>query len=137
MASLQCCSLTTDPSSLLPCCVGARKIYSTPYPPQGNSVVESYRRTSKRGLSALVGEEGPDCDLFLPAVAVAHSTTPHVATSFSPFFLSHGREAVLPVQRHLEEPRLDPTSKQWLYWLWRSRVLVYEAQLRIFRQGFP
>ena len=59
--------------------VGIRKTFSTPYHPQGNSVVESYMRTLKKGLSALV----------------AHNTTPRVATGFSPF-LSHGREAVCP-----------------------------------------
>ena len=110
--------------------VGIRKLYSTPYHSQGNSVVESYMRTLKKGLSAIVGKDGRNWDLFLPAVALAHNATPHVATGLSAFFLSHGREAVLPVQRHLDEPRLDSTSKQWLYRLWRSRVIVYEAQMR-------
>ena len=89
--------------------MGISKIYSTPYHPQGKSVVGSYMRTLKKRLSALVGEDGRDWDLFLPA-PLAHSTTPHVATVFSPVFLSHGREAVLPVQRRIDEPRLDSTS---------------------------
>ena len=110
---------------------GVRKMYSTPYHPQGNSVVESYMRTLKKGLAALVSEDGKDWDLFLPAVALAHNSTPHVATGFSPFFLTYGREAVLPVQRHLDEPRLDPTSGRWLTRLWKSRVLAYEAQAEI------
>ena len=111
--------------------IGICKIYSTPYHPQGNSIVESYMRTLKKGLAALVGEGGRDWDLFLPAVVLAHSTTPHIVTGFSLFFLSHGREAVLPVQGHLGEPRLDSAFKQWLYRLWRSRVLVYEAPMQL------
>ena len=111
--------------------IGVRKIYSTPYHPQGNSVVESYMRTLKKGLAALVSEDGRDWDIFLSAVALAHNTTPHIATGFSPFFLTQGREAVLPVQRHLDEPRLDPTSGQWLKRLWKSRILAYEAQVQL------
>ena len=111
--------------------VGIRKIYSTPYHPQGNSVVESYMRTLKKGLATLVAEDGHDWDLYLPAVALAHNSTPHLATGYSPYFLTHGREAILPVQRHLDEPRLDHTSRQWLYRLWRARANVYEAHMRL------
>ena len=114
--------------------IGVRKMYSTPYHPQGNSVVESYMRTLKKGLAALVSEDGRDWDLFLSAVALAHNSTPHVATGYSPFFLTQGREAVLPVQRHLDEPRLDPTSSQWLRRLWKSRVCVYETQMQLEKQ---
>ena len=114
--------------------IGVRKLYSTPYHPQGNSVVESYMRTLKKGLAALVSEDGKDWDLFLPAVAMAHNATPHIATGYSPFFLTQGREAPLPVQRHLEEPRLDATSHRWLSRLWRSRILAYEAQMEVERK---
>ncbi|PHJ23293.1 retrovirus-related pol polyprotein from transposon [Cystoisospora suis] len=107
--------------------IGARKLYSTPYHPKGNSVVESFMRTLKKALGALVDEDGRDWDRHLQAVALAHNSTPHTATGFSPFFLEHGREAVLPVQRYLDEPRLDPVSVSWLERLWRSRLYVYEA----------
>ena len=110
---------------------GVRKLYSTPYHPQGNSVVESYMRTLKKGLAALVSEDGKDWDVFLPAVVLAHNSTPHAATGYSPFFLTQGREALLPVQRHLDEPRLDPVATQWLTRLWKSRVLAYEAQVQL------
>ena len=106
--------------------VGARKIYSTPYHPQGNSIVESYMRSLKKSLSALVSEDGREWDLFLAAVALAYNSTPHTATGYSPFFLTHGREAILPVQRYLDEPRLDLESRRWLSRLWKSRVYVYE-----------
>lgn len=110
--------------------IGARKIFSTPYHPQGNSVVESFMRTLKKALGALVDEDGKDWDRHLQAVALAHNSTPHTATGFSPFFLEHGREAVLPVQRFLDEPRLDPLSVAWLARLWRARAHVYEAHAR-------
>ena len=56
--------------------VGIRKVDSTPYHPQRNSVVESYITTLKKGLSALVGEDGRDWVLVLPAVALARNATP-------------------------------------------------------------
>lgn len=111
--------------------VGIRKIYSSPYYPQGNSVVESYMRTLKKGLSSLVSEDGRDWDLYLSAVALAHNSTPHRVTGYSPFFLVNGREAVMPIQRHWDEPNLEPTAKHWLKRLWKARVHTYEMQIRL------
>lgn len=109
--------------------IGARKLYSTPYHPKGNSIVESFMRTLKRALSALVEWDGKQWDLHLSAVSFAHNTTPHIVTGFTPFFLTRGREAVLPLQRYLDEPRLDPISKQWLSRLWEARVSIYSAHM--------
>ena len=64
--------------------VGIRKIFSMPYYPQGNPVVDSYMRTLKKGLAALVGEDRRDWALFLPAVALSHNTTPHIARDSLP-----------------------------------------------------
>lgn len=110
--------------------MGIRKIYSSPYYPQGNSVVESFMRTLRKGLAALVSEGRSDWDRYLQAVAFAHNSTPSVTTGYSPFFLTYGREAVLPVQRHLDEPRLDGVARDWLSRLWRSRAAVYESHIR-------
>lgn len=65
-----------------------QKIYSTPYDPQGDSAVDSYMRSLKKRLSALVVEDGSEWDLFLPAVALVHNATPHLATGSSSFFLN-------------------------------------------------
>lgn len=48
---------------------------------------------------------------FLSFVAFGYNFTPYVSTEFSPLLLLHGRGAVLPVQRYLDEPRLD--LKRW------------------------
>lgn len=75
----------------------------------GNSVVESFTRTLKKTLGALVDGDGKERERQLQAVASAHNPTSRTATGFSPFFLAHERD-VLPVQRCLDEPRLDPLS---------------------------
>ena len=77
--------------------IGVREIYSTPYYLQGNSVVESYMRTLKKGLASLVSEDGRNWGLFVSAVALAHNTTPHTSPGYSTFFMMHRREAMLSV----------------------------------------
>lgn len=109
--------------------IGARKIYSSPYYPQGNSICESFMRTVKKALGALALEDRSDWDIHLQAVAFAHNSTPHSSTGYSPYFLEHGREATLPIQRHLDTPMLDPPSQGWLKWLWLSRLHVYSAHM--------
>lgn len=41
----------------------------------------------KKGLAALVSENGKDSNLFLPAVAFAYNSTNHNVTGVLPFFL--------------------------------------------------
>ena len=85
--------------------IGTPKIYSTAYHPQGNSICESFMRTLKKALRALSRDDGSDWDFHLQAVAFAHNSMPHASSHYSPFFLVHGREAVLPIQRHLDTQR--------------------------------
>ena len=77
-------------------------------------------------MGEVYNKDGRDWDLFLSAVALAYNTTPHTATGYFPFFLMHGRKAMLPVQRFLDEPRPDLESISWLSRLWEARVSVYE-----------
>lgn len=83
-------------------------------------------RFLKKRLAELVSENGREWDLFLSAVTLAYNFTPRTATGYSPFFLTHRRDAVLPVQRFLDEPRLDIESRRWLIRLWKARVNVYD-----------
>lgn len=94
--------------------VGISKVYSSPYHPQENSVVESYMGSLKKGLRALTsptaGHSVAVWDLHVQALASAYNTTLHVATGFSPFLLEHGRETVLSVLRELDKLRLDQVT---------------------------
>ncbi|PHJ23239.1 hypothetical protein CSUI_002914 [Cystoisospora suis] len=53
-----------------------------------------------------------------------------MARTFSPLSLTQGREGILPVQRHLDEPRLDTTFRLRLRRLWRARLSTHEAQMQ-------
>lgn len=55
--------------------------------------------------------------------------TTKLARKFFPFFLVLCREALLLVQRHVDEPRLDATARPWLSHLRTARVAVYGTQL--------
>ena len=74
----------------------------------------------------MLSKDWKNWDLFLAVVALAYNPTRHTVTGYSSFFLTQGREAILPVQRYLDEPRLDLESRRWLNRLWKARVHVYE-----------
>ncbi|PHJ20671.1 gag-pol fusion protein [Cystoisospora suis] len=62
--------------------MGIKKLDSTPYYPKGSSIVESFMRTLRKALAALVNEEGNNWDTYLSVVALAHNSTPHMSTGF-------------------------------------------------------
>uniref|UniRef100_A0A3Q1CIL1 Integrase catalytic domain-containing protein n=1 Tax=Amphiprion ocellaris TaxID=80972 RepID=A0A3Q1CIL1_AMPOC len=75
--------------------LGVRKTHTTPYNPKSDGMVERLNRTVIDQL-----------DSFLPQVAFAYNTSMHSSTGFTPYFLTHGREACVPVEVLLG-PRLQ------------------------------
>lgn len=73
-----------------------------------------------------MSEECQEWVLLLVFVAFGYNSTPPLGTDLSPFFLQHGRRAVLPVQRCLHKSRLDLESEKRLFRMWKARVHVYE-----------
>ncbi|KAI8480272.1 hypothetical protein Bbelb_419750 [Branchiostoma belcheri] len=76
--------------------LGIRKTRTTPYHPQCDGLVERFNRTLKEMLTKYVSESGDDWDDHLPHVLLAYNTSVHASTGFTPFYLTHGREATLP-----------------------------------------
>ncbi|KAI8493132.1 hypothetical protein Bbelb_291360 [Branchiostoma belcheri] len=76
--------------------LGIEKTRTTAYHPQGDGLVERFNRTLKDMLSKYVSTTGDDWDDHLPHVLLAYNTSVHASTGFTPFFLTHGREANLP-----------------------------------------
>lgn len=68
--------------------------------------------------------------LILSFVAFGYNSTPHVNTEFSPFFVLHRREAMLPVWRYLDEPWFDLEFKTWHCRSWKARDPVHERHLK-------
>uniref|UniRef100_A0A8C5HQZ8 Gypsy retrotransposon integrase-like protein 1 n=1 Tax=Gouania willdenowi TaxID=441366 RepID=A0A8C5HQZ8_GOUWI len=80
------------------CCkLGVRKTHTTPYHPKSDGMVERFNRTLIDQLAkTLLSCEG-EWDCFLSEVAFAYNTSVHSSTGFTPYFLTHGREARTPV----------------------------------------
>ena len=104
-----------------------KHIYSSPYNPRGNSVVESCMRTLKTTLELCTQAFQADWDVALQAAALAYRATPHTVTGHTPFFLVTGQEVVLPLSREWHEPALCPLGVAWLGALWKCRVEVMKA----------
>ena len=74
-----------------------KHIFSSPYHPQTNGMVERLNRTLCNSL-AKVTENIEDWDLNISAVLFAYRTKRHTTTGYTPFHLVYGRQAILPIE---------------------------------------
>jgi Integrase zinc binding domain/Integrase core domain len=73
-----------------------KHLLSTPYHPQTNGLVERFNRTLCESLAKLV-EQTNEWDEFIAPVLFAYRTSKQSTTKIPPFYLTYGRDAVLPV----------------------------------------
>jgi transposase InsO family protein len=76
--------------------LGISRSLSTAFHPQGNGQVERFNRFLVEGLYCLMNKKQNDWDEKLPALLFAYRTSIHPTTGETPFFMMHGRDAVLP-----------------------------------------
>jgi transposase InsO family protein len=76
--------------------LGISRSFTTAGHPEGNGLVERFNRFLVQGLYCLMNRQEDDWDLQLPALLFAYRTSVHPTTGETPFFLMHGRDAVLP-----------------------------------------
>ena len=83
---------------------------STPYNPQGNSVVERFNGTLTKLIRLSCGGDPnySDWDKHLAGALFAYRITPHDTTGESPFFLDHGRDPNMPLESLVEAMEVDP-----------------------------
>ena len=77
--------------------LGIKKTRTSPYRPESDGMVERFNRTLKDMTSKFLKPCGSDWDDNLQFITFAYNTSKHSVTGFTPFFLTHGREARLPV----------------------------------------
>lgn len=78
--------------------LNTQKIFTTPYHPQTDGLVERFNRTLSSALSTLVSREPACWDDYVQYVLFAYRASCQESTGFSPFMLSFGREPRYPIE---------------------------------------
>ena len=73
-----------------------KKLFTGPFRPQTDGLVERFNKTLARMLSMYVNDRHSDWDDLLPFVLFAYRISKHASTSCSPFKLLYGRDPLLP-----------------------------------------
>ena len=87
--------------------LGIRQIFTTAYHPQANGKLERLHRTLAESLSHYVNASGNNWDTLVPFFLMSFRNTPHGTSKFSPYYMLHGREMVIPSLQDLKA-KLSP-----------------------------
>ena len=87
-----------------------KHIFSSPYHPQTNGMVERLNRTLCNSL-AKVKEKDEDWDIHIPAILFAYRTKRHATTGYTPFQLVYGRQAILPIETTIPIEHKEPEEE--------------------------
>ena len=91
------------------------QLRTTSYRPCSNGRVERVHRSLNSLLAKLVSDSQRDWVQHLPACVMAYNVSKHESTSYSPYFLMHGREAICPLDLVVDTPYDDVPSDRNQY----------------------
>lgn len=109
---------------------------STAYHPESDGQTERMNRTLEEMLRSYVNDKGSDWDRHLVTAELAYNTAVQDSTGYSPFRLSYGIDARLPMDHALMEVKTsdNPTAvellRRWNSDLEQARDNMQQAQLR-------
>ncbi|CAF1168314.1 unnamed protein product [Rotaria sp. Silwood1] len=108
--------------------LGYNHIFSTPYHPQSNGIVERFNASMVVQVSKLQQQHHNNWDDYLDAVVFAYNISQHKTTQFSPFELLFGRAPQLPID---SPPRIFSFDRQNDHFVHLKRILnVYHQQAK-------
>jgi transposase InsO family protein len=91
--------------------LGVKHVNTTAYHPQANGVAERFHRTMNQALGFYVNAAGNDWDTVLPFFLMSYRAAPSTVTGYSPYYLLHGREMVMPNSHNLRA-KLSPEAER-------------------------
>jgi hypothetical protein len=89
-------------------CLGTQLTMSTAFHPQTDGQTERANRTLEEMLRPYVDFHQTDWDDHLVAAELAFNSSKHASTGFTPFYLNHGHEVMVPLDLALEAARIAP-----------------------------
>lgn len=114
--------------------LGVKKINTTPYHPQTDSLVKQFNRTLEGLLAKVTSECQDDWDIYMPPVLFVYCTSVHKVTQDSLFFLLYRCKANFPMDVSVGVPvdAIRTTMQQYqselVMRLQQAQALVVEAQ---------
>ena len=91
--------------------LGIERIYTSPYHPQTDGLLEKFHSTLAKNLSMYVTREHTEWDLYVKGVCYGYNTSICIdSTQYSPFYLMFGREPYSPLDTILPVHKDLPSS---------------------------
>ena len=81
---------------------GFQQLFSVAYHQAANGQIERANRVVKTILSNYVDNDGRNWEDYLQLATMCYNSSVNETTKFSPFFINHGREMSLPIDRILK-----------------------------------
>ena len=94
--------------------LGIKQVNTSAYHPQASGTIERYHKTMNQGLSHYVNASGTNWDTLIPFYLMAYRATPHGTSGYTPYYLLHGREMILPTSQYLRA-KLSPDVRDTEY----------------------
>jgi len=121
--------------------LGIRRLYSTPYHPESNGVIEAFHQFLIRTMAVYVRLTSWPLEEVVATVLWAYRSTPHPATGETPQYLMAGLDTALPHQQdwtYGDGERVDSESRFRVLAQVRRQcfeTMVRKTRLRPYRIG--